>query len=79
MPAKKKTLDFEQNLEQLEKLVEQMEEGEMSLEESLKAFEEGVKLTRLCQQKLAAAEQKVQQLIEEQGKISLEDFASDDE
>jgi len=36
----------------------------MPLEESLKAFERGVQLTRSCQQSLRAAEQRVEQVIE---------------
>jgi exodeoxyribonuclease VII small subunit len=39
-----------------------MESGELSLEESLKAFELGMSLSKDCQQALADAELKVQQL-----------------
>lgn len=77
--SKKKAVDFETNLEQLEALVAQMEAGDMSLEDSLKAFEDGVKLTRLCQEKLAKAEQKVQKLVASQGGFSLEALETDDE
>ena len=72
-------MDFEKKLNRLEDIVTAMESGKMSLEDSLKSFEEGVKLTRLCQEKLAKAEQKVQVLIEEQGKISLQEFDLDSE
>ena len=76
MAAKKPAFDFEASLAQLEKLVARMESGEMSLEESLKAFEEGVKLTRLCQETLSTAQQKVQVLMEQQpGKVSLKPTA----
>jgi exodeoxyribonuclease VII small subunit len=53
----------------------------MTLEESLKAFETGIQLTRECQARLAAAEQQVQKLVEQQGVIKLEPFdaESDDE
>ena len=78
MASKKKGDDFEKSLEQLEQLVSKMESGELSLEESLKTFEEGVKLTRLCQEKLADAEQRVQTLVEEQGEACLEDYEPDD-
>ena len=57
--AKNNTIDFEQQLSQLEILVSEMEKGDMSLEDSLKAFEQGIKITRECQQALKAAEQKV--------------------
>lgn len=64
MAAKKKAIDFETSLAQLEQLVTAMESGEMSLEESLKSFEQGVKLTRECQQALQEAEQKVELLLQ---------------
>ncbi|MCK4842985.1 MAG: exodeoxyribonuclease VII small subunit [Methylococcales bacterium] len=73
MPRKKSTL-FEDSLEELEQLVEQMEQGEISLEESLKSFERGVKLTNTCQKALQDAEQKVQILLEKNGKQTLEPF-----
>jgi exodeoxyribonuclease VII small subunit len=55
--------NFEGALEQLQKTVKQLESGELSLEDALKGFEEGVKLTRICQQHLADAEQRVELLM----------------
>lgn len=74
MPAKKPTADFEKSLNTLETLVDRLEQGELSLEESLKAFETGIQLTRDCQARLSAAEQQVQQLMEQQGELSLQPF-----
>lgn len=74
MSRKKSPSQFEDTMEELEKLVEQMEQGDISLEESLKAFERGIKLTRTCQQALQDAEQKVQILLEKNGQQSLEPF-----
>lgn len=79
MARAKKTVDFEQALDQLEALVEDMESGELSLEESLKAFEQGIKLTRDCQQALATAEQKVQMLIEENDQLKAVDLDDEDD
>ncbi|WP_062062686.1 exodeoxyribonuclease VII small subunit [Cellvibrio sp. OA-2007] len=75
---KKKGVDFEQSLSTLESLVTRMEQGDMTLEESLQAFEAGIALTRECQTRLAAAEQQVNKLIEQQGNISLEPFHADE-
>ena len=58
-------LPFEQALAELESIVERMESGELSLEDSLSAFEQGVRLTRSCQQALAAAELRVEQLLKD--------------
>ena len=74
MARAKKSVDFEEALDQLEELVEDMENGDLTLEESLKAFEQGIKLTRECQHALSTAEQKVKMLIEENGKLKSVDL-----
>ena len=61
-----KELKFEGALERLEEIVRKLEEGEIPLEESLKLFEEGVKLSRLCDQKLQAAERRIEILMKDQ-------------
>ena len=76
--AKKQQPTFEQALAELEALVERMEAGELPLEESLKQFERGVELTRLCQKSLADAEQKVQIVLEKDGKQILQPFDEND-
>jgi exodeoxyribonuclease VII small subunit len=58
--------DFEAALAELEKIVERMESGDQSLEQALVSFQRGVELTRLCQQGLKEAEQRVEQLTETQ-------------
>ncbi len=55
--------DFEAALAELEGIVQKMESGEQSLEDALKSFQRGVELTRVCQQGLKLAEQKVEKLI----------------
>ena len=57
--------DFEKALNELEGLVEKMEKGELSLEQALTDFQRGIELSRICQDTLKAAEQKVQILIEQ--------------
>jgi exodeoxyribonuclease VII small subunit len=59
--------DFEKSLQSLEKIVNHMESGELGLEESLAQFENGIKLARTCQDTLANAELRVEQLIEKNG------------
>lgn len=65
MAGRKKPLDFEEKLHQLEELVNDMEKGTLSLEDSLKAFEEGIRITRECQQALKDAQLKVDMLTRE--------------
>ncbi len=51
--------DFETALAELEALVVSMESGALALEQSLVAYRRGVALTRICQQRLAQAEQQI--------------------
>ena len=60
----KKNISFEEALTELESLVSGLESGNMSLDESISAFEEAVKLVKLCNSKLEAAESKVKLLVE---------------
>lgn len=77
MAARKKTLQFEQALEELETLVDDLENGDLPLDEALKAFEKGIQLTQQCQQRLTEAEQKVQLLVEQQDQLTSTPFDSD--
>ncbi len=55
-------MPFEEALEKLEAVVEAMESGELPLEKLIARYEEGVKFAKICQEKLAEAEVKIQQL-----------------
>ena len=58
-------MSFEETLTQLEEVVNHLEAGDsLTLDESLQAFETGVRLARICRQKLDGAELRVRQLIE---------------
>ncbi len=68
-------ITFETALEQLQQTVKRLESGELGLEDALKNFEEGVRLTRICQEHLSAAEQRVELLTQNaQGKAALQPF-----
>ena len=77
MVKKKPPVDFESALKELESLVEKMEHEDIRLEDSLKHFERGIELTRICQKALRDAEQKVQKLIEKDGRVELESFENE--
>ena len=66
-------------MQELESLVESLEQGDQPLEESLQAFERGVALTRVCQQALDEAEQKVKILSGETDDAELTPFEEDHE
>ncbi len=60
-------LTFEQALKRLEEVVGDLESGRLSLEESLSRFEEGMRLSKMCQQKLKGVELKIEKLVAENG------------
>jgi len=53
---------FEEALKKLEGVVEAMESDELPLEVLMARYEEGTRLVKICQEKLAEAELKIQQL-----------------
>jgi exodeoxyribonuclease VII small subunit len=68
---------LEAALAELEALVAQLESGELPLDEALRTFEQGVKLTRDCQAVLAAAEHRVQVLLQRGERVVIEEFSGD--
>jgi exodeoxyribonuclease VII small subunit len=62
LPPADSALSFEQALKKLESIVEAMENADLPLETLLARFEEGAQLAQLCQNRLADAELKIQQL-----------------
>ncbi|MBD0370752.1 MAG: exodeoxyribonuclease VII small subunit [Pyrinomonadaceae bacterium] len=54
---------FEGSLTALEKIVRELEHGDLPLERSLELFEEGVRLSRECQERLNAAERRIELLL----------------
>lgn len=69
-------MTFETTLQDLDKIVHALEKGDLSLEAALSEFEKGVSLVRNCQETLSKAEQRIQQLIEKDGKMSISDFST---
>lgn len=63
----KASLPFEEALQKLETIVDAMESGDLPLENLLARYEEGMKLSKICQEKLAEAELKIQQLEKSDG------------
>jgi exodeoxyribonuclease VII small subunit len=61
-PAKAAGVPFEEALKKLETIVAAMESEDLPLETLLARYEEGTRLARTCQEKLAEAELKIQQL-----------------
>jgi len=68
-------LNFESAMDRLEKIVEQMESGELALEDLIVRYEEGMNLVKICQERLASAEQKIEIITRNSaGKAAVKDF-----
>ena len=66
---------FESAIERLEKIVEQMESDKLPLEELLVRFEEGIKLVKICSEKLDAAEKRIEMITRDaSGKPQIVEF-----
>src|SRR3954462_3976013 len=59
-PSKASEHTFESALERLEKIVDEMEGDRMPLEQLLERYGEGTDLLKVCQEKLDAAEKRVE-------------------
>src|SRR3954470_13719691 len=53
-------LHFEGAMDRLEEIVEAVESGQMMLEEVIGRYEEAMKLVKVCQERLASAEQRIE-------------------
>ena len=68
-------LNFERAMDRLEAIVEEMESGKLLLEELIVRYEEGMKLVKICQEKLTSAEQRIEIITRNSaGKPTLKDF-----
>ncbi len=72
-----KNASFEENMEQLEKIVTELENGELNLEESMEKFEKGIKISKDCNKILEEAEKKITILLNKDGELKEEDFIAD--
>ena len=70
---------FEEALKKLEGIVAAMESDDLPLETLLSKYEEGTKLVKICQEKLAEAELKIQQLEKNAaGEMKLKPFETEE-
>jgi len=73
--AREAELNFEGAMGRLEKIVEQMESGKLPLEDLIVRYEEGMNLVKICQERLANAEQKIEIIARNSaGKTVVKDF-----
>ncbi len=70
-------LSFEEALRELESVVKSLEDGQGSLDNAIVAYEKGIKLKAFCEEKLAAAKLRIEQITAKpDGSISTSEFLS---
>ena len=75
--AKSSEENFENAMARLESIVEQMESDKLPLEDLLTRYEEGVKLVKVCEDKLTAAEKRIEIITRNAvGEPQIEEFES---
>lgn len=67
-------LNFENCLEELEKVVKELEGGDLPLDRSLELFSRGMQLSESCRKQLADAETRVEMLLRKEGGYQAEPF-----
>ncbi|WP_243386380.1 exodeoxyribonuclease VII small subunit [Bacillus kexueae] len=65
----KKELTFEEAMNELEEIVGKLEEGDVPLEKAIQFFQEGMKLSKLCHEKLSHAEKQMDYILTENGEL----------
>lgn len=68
----KKEKNFEESLENLEKIVKALENGDVPLDEAIKKFNEGIKYASVCNEILENATKTVTKALDKDG--NLKDF-----
>lgn len=77
MPTKteKNPPTLETAMQRVSEIVASMESGDMPLEKLIESYEEGIGLVKACQEKLDAAEKRIQIIARNaRGEVSLEEF-----
>ncbi|MEE6206506.1 MAG: exodeoxyribonuclease VII small subunit [Alphaproteobacteria bacterium] len=68
-------ITFEDALLQLENIVRELESGRIKLDDAVEAYEKAVSLKKFCEEKLKAAQLKIEKInISPDGEISTEPF-----
>ncbi|MBN3522318.1 exodeoxyribonuclease VII small subunit [Paenibacillus apiarius] len=72
-------LNFEAAMEKLEQIVAQLEGGDAPLEKAIDLFQEGMRLSKLCSEKLQQVERKIEMLTEQNGELKRQPFSPEEE
>lgn len=68
MPTDKE-ISFEEAMLELEKIVGKLEEGDVPLEKAITYYQNGMKLSKVCNDKLTKVQEKMVKVMNEQGEL----------
>ena len=69
---------FEEQIQELEKIISELENGNLNLDDSVVKFEEGMKISKECNKMLEDAEKKITILLnDENGEKKEENFETE--
>lgn len=69
MELKNNDVSFEEALKKLEEIVSKLEEDEVPLEKSIDLYQEGMKLSKVCDEILTNAQEKMTQILNDENEI----------
>lgn len=67
--SEEKQVTFEEAMQNLEEIVAKLEEGDVPLEKAIDYFQEGMKLSKLCHDKLQNVEKQMDYILREDGEL----------
>ncbi|WP_010530943.1 exodeoxyribonuclease VII small subunit [Lentibacillus jeotgali] len=62
-------LSFEEAMLELEKIVEKLEKGDVPLEKAISYYQDGMKLSKVCGDKLTNVQEQMTKIMNEQGQF----------
>ena len=69
---------FEEQIEELEKIINELENGNLNLDQSVEKFEEGMKISKECNKMLESEEKRITILLNNQDdEVKEEDFKAE--
>ncbi len=75
---KYKDLTFEEAMEKLEEIIGKLEEGDVPLEKAISYYQDGMILSKICSDKLNHIQEKMVQIMNEQGELVPLDLQEDE-
>lgn len=73
-----KEKNFEENMENLEKIVAELENGDLNLEQSMEKFEKAIDISKQCNEILENAEKKITILLKKEEGFQEKNFETEE-